>query len=50
MYFILSFITVILLVLSYLSYKLACLVVTSFNLLFNKLGIDTDIWGVDKDV
>lgn len=50
MYFILSFIAVILLVLSYLSYKLASLIVTSFNLLFNKLGIDTDIWGVDKDV
>lgn len=50
MYFILSFITVIGLVLCYFVYKLSCLIVTSFNLLFNKFDIDTDIWGVDKDV
>lgn len=30
--------------------KLIQLVSKSFELIFNKLNIDTDIWGSDKDV
>lgn len=30
--------------------KLSICVANAFNLLFNKLGIDIDFWGVGKDV
>ncbi len=30
--------------------KLSLLIAKSFDLIFNKLGIDIDFWGVGKDV
>ena len=30
--------------------KLSLLIAKSFDLVFNKLGIDIDFWGSDKDV
>lgn len=30
--------------------KLSLLIAKSFDLIFNKLGIDIDFWGSDKDV
>ena len=30
--------------------KLSLLIAKSFDLIFNKLGIDIDFWGVDKNV